>query len=59
MLQGSDGSSVGSAHVGALAQAPGSVRKKRITRRVGYARQDDTDDAPANAKSSAPGQALC
>lgn len=59
MPQGSDVSSIGSAPVSALGQAPGSARKKRITRRVGYARDNDTDDPPTRAKSAAPGQALC
>ena len=56
MLQGSDVSSVSTAasvpHV--AAGPPGSARKKRITRRVGYARDADDEEPPPRAKQSAP-----
>ncbi len=54
-LQGSDVSSVSTAASvpQAAAGAPGSVRKKRITRRVGYARDADDEDPPPKAKQPA------
>lgn len=58
--QGSDVSSSSSSVVSSLAPvralSPGGVRRKRITRRVGYARDaaDDEDDVTPPRSSHAP-----
>ena len=60
-LQGSDASSVSTAASmpQAAAGAPGSVRKKRITRRVGYARDaDDEESLPKPKLPAVPGECL-
>lgn len=58
-LQESDASSVSTA--AGVPQPPGTLRKKRITKRVGYARDaDDEDASPPKAKQPAsPGQSQC
>ena len=61
VLQGSDVSSVSTAASmpQPAAGAPGSVRKKRITRRVGYARDaDDEEPLPKTRQPAAPGESL-
>ena len=61
VLQGSDVSSTSTATSAAQPGTgpPGSVRKKRVTRRVGYARDADEVDEPApraKPQPAAPGQ---